>query len=142
MPAVTTPTMFSATVLADDVAATARFYVEHFGFETRLDIGWFVTLHHDDRPYEMCVIARDHDSVPDGFHVAPAGVVVAFMVDDVDAYAARFAAAEVPVVMPVRDEPWGQRHTYITDPAGTLIDVVQPTAPDPAWLEAHGLGGG
>jgi uncharacterized glyoxalase superfamily protein PhnB len=74
--------------------------------------------------------------------VAPAGVIVGFMVDDVDAYAARFAAAGVPVVTPVKDEPWGQRHTFVTDPAGTLIDVVQMTTPDPAWLEAHGLAGG
>jgi hypothetical protein len=43
---------------------------------------------------------------------------------------------------PVKDEPWGQRHTFVTDPAGTLIDVVQMTTPDPAWLEAHGLAGG
>jgi catechol 2,3-dioxygenase-like lactoylglutathione lyase family enzyme len=136
------PTVFSATVLADDVATTARFYVDHFGFETRLDIGWFVTLHHGDRPYEMCVLARDHDSVPDGFRVTPAGTIVGFMVDDVDAVAAGLVAAGVPVVTPLRDEPWGQRHTFVTDPAGTLIDVVQVTTPDPAWLAAHGLGDG
>jgi catechol 2,3-dioxygenase-like lactoylglutathione lyase family enzyme len=134
-----TPTVFSTTVLADDVATTARFYIDHFGFGTRLDIGWFVVLHHDDRPYEMCVIARDHDAVPAAFRTAPAGVIVAFMVDDVDAVAARLAASEVPVVTPVRDEPWGQRHTYVTDPAGTLIDVVQLIPPDPDWLAVNGL---
>jgi len=137
------PTVFSATVLADDVAATAGFYIRHFGFETRIDIGWFVTLYHGDRPYEMCVLQRGHDSAPEGFRAAaPSGVIIGFMVDDVDAVAARLAADGVPVVTPMRDEPWGQRHTFVTDPAGTLIDVVQVTTPDPDWLRAHGLAGG
>lgn len=134
-----TPTVFSTTVFADDVAATAGFYVEQFGFAVRLDIGWFVTLHHDDRPYELCVIERGHESIPEGYRGPPAGVIVAFLVDDVDAYAERLAAAGTPVVAPVRDEPWGQRHTYVTDPAGTLIDVVQLTTPSPEWLAANGL---
>jgi hypothetical protein len=30
-----TPALFSTTVLADDVATTAQFYVQHFGFDTR-----------------------------------------------------------------------------------------------------------
>ena len=139
MTAAITPTVFSATVFADDVAATARFYVEQFGFAVRLDIGWFVTLHHDDRPYEMCVLERGHESVPEGFRVPPAGVIIGFLVDDVDAVAERLAAAGTPVVEPVRDEPWGQRHIFVTDPAGTLIDVVQPTAASPEWLAANGL---
>jgi catechol 2,3-dioxygenase-like lactoylglutathione lyase family enzyme len=134
------PTLFSTTVMADDVAGVARFYVDQFGFAVRLDIGWFVTLHHDDRPYELCVVERGHESIPEGFRVAPAGVIVAFMVDDVDAYAERLVAdARATVVTPVRDEPWGQRHLYVTDPAGALIDVVQITTPSPGWLAANGL---
>ena len=139
MTAAPVPTVFSTTVLADDVAGTVRFYVEQFGFGVRLDIGWFVTLHHDDRPYELCVVERGHESVPEAYRRPPAGVIVAFLVDDVDACAARLAAAGTPVVSPVRDEPWGQRHTYVTDPAGTLIDVVQLTTPSPEWLAANGL---
>lgn len=74
---------------------------------------------------------------PRGSRHAPAGVIVAFIVDDVDALAAGLAAGGVPVVTPVRDEPWGQRHTYVTDPSGTLVDVVQVTTPDPGWLAAN-----
>ena len=84
------------------------------------------------------MIERGHEAVPAGHRAPPAGVIVAFMVDDVDACAARLAAAGTPVVLPVRDEPWGQRHTYVTDPAGTLIDVVQPTTPSPEWLTDGG----
>ena len=142
MPAPTTtiPTLVSTTVMADDVPGAVAFYVEQFGFAVRLDIGWFVTLHHDERPYEMCVVERGHDSVPEAFRTAPAGVIVGFLVDDVDAVVERLVAAGTTIVEPTRDEPWGQRHCYVTDPAGTLIDVVQLTQPDPAWLAANGLG--
>jgi catechol 2,3-dioxygenase-like lactoylglutathione lyase family enzyme len=135
----TTPNVFSTSVLADDVDATARFYVEHFGFERRLDLGWFTTLHHGDRPYELDVVERSHASVPEGFRRAPSGVILAFLVDDVDAVAARLADAGVELVTPVTDEEYGQRHVFVTDPSGTLVDVVQLTTPSPEWLAANGL---
>jgi predicted enzyme related to lactoylglutathione lyase len=131
------PTAFSTTVLATDaeeVAAVARFYEQCFDFEVRLDLGWFVTLFHGERPYELGVLQRDHDVVPAGFRGRVSGTIIGLQVDDVDACAQRLHDAGAPVVQELRDEPWGQRHLYVTDPAGTLIDVVQPTAPDPEWL--------
>ena len=77
--------------------------------------------------------------MPEGYGAAPAGVVLAFLVDDVDAVEQRLRAAGVPIVQPLRNEPWGQRHLFCTDPAGTLIDVVQLIAPSPGWLREHGL---
>ncbi len=53
--------------------------------------------------------------------------------------AAGFEAAGVPFLEPVRDEPWGQRHFYVQDPAGSVIDVVEFTTPSPEWLAEHGL---
>jgi catechol 2,3-dioxygenase-like lactoylglutathione lyase family enzyme len=138
MPA-TTPNVFSTSVLADDVDATARFYVEHFGFERRLDIGWFTTLHHGDRPYELNVVERSHASVPERFRQAPAGVILAFLVDDVDEVAARLTDAGVDLVSPVIDEEYGQRHVFVTDPSGPLVDVVKLPTPSPEWLAATGL---
>lgn len=129
---------FSTSILTDDVSGTSRFYQQHFGFEEVLDIGWFATIRRDG-VHEMCFWDRAHDSLPEGYSAAPAGVVLAFMVDDVDAVEQRLRAAGVPIVQPVRDEPWGQRHVFCTDPAGTLIDVVQPIAPAPEWLRQHGL---
>ena len=36
---------FSTCLLTDDVAKSKAFYVDLFGFETIIDIGWFVSLH-------------------------------------------------------------------------------------------------
>lgn len=47
--------------------------------------------------------------------------------------------AGIPFVTPLRDEPWGQRHFVVRDPAGTLVEGIEIIAPDPAWLAEQGL---
>jgi catechol 2,3-dioxygenase-like lactoylglutathione lyase family enzyme len=131
--------LFSTSLLTDDVPGTKRFYVDHFGFEQTTDIGWFVSLGYQGGPYELCIWQRDHEAVPEGFREPATGLVLAFRVADAAAEEARLRGAGVTLVAPVRDEPWGQRHFFVADPGGVLIDVVQTIAPDPDWLAEHGL---
>ena len=130
---------FSTTLLTDDVQGTKRFYVDVFGFEATLDIGWFVSLGYRRGPYELCVWQRNHEAVPEDFRDGATGLILAFRVADAAAEEARLRQAGVNVVAPLRDEPWGQRHFFAADPGGVLIDVVQPIPPSPDWLAAHGV---
>jgi len=57
---------FGPSLLVEDVPASARFHVEHFGFRPRLELDWFTTLTHDDRPYELGFLRADHQVVPEG----------------------------------------------------------------------------
>jgi hypothetical protein len=59
-------------------------------------------------------------------------------VPDAAAVDARLRAAGVRVMLPLRDEPFGQRHVMVADPNGVLVDVVQPIPADPDWLARHG----
>jgi hypothetical protein len=52
---------------------------------------------------------------------------------------ARLRAAGVRVVLPLRDEPFGQRHVIVADLNNVLVDVVQAIPPDPNWLAQQGL---
>jgi predicted enzyme related to lactoylglutathione lyase len=61
-------------------------------------------------------------------------VLVTIEVDDVDAVGERAAGLGLPVVLPMRDEPFGQRHFMTVDPDGTLVDVVQAIPPQVAFL--------
>lgn len=133
---------FSATVFSRTPSEVARFYVDAFGLEVGTDVGWFVTVGRPDGPWEVCVWDPDHESVPATARTSAdsgIGPLLAFVVDDADTVVelAREAGAEVTDVI---DEPWGQRHAFVRDPAGTVIDVVQVTTPDPAWLAANGMG--
>jgi catechol 2,3-dioxygenase-like lactoylglutathione lyase family enzyme len=123
-------------VHTDDVPAVRAFYTDVLGFAVTLDIGWFVSLRHEGHDdLDVCVVHRDHALAGMGGPVA--GVVLAFIVDDVDAEHARLMELGVPVDVPPRDEPWGQRRCLVRDPAGTGIELVQVTSPDPAWLAEH-----
>lgn len=151
---------FSATVVTDRPDEVTAFYVETFGLRAVMDIGWFRGLRRPTGPdeadggaspgdgstdaaagttsaWELCIWEAGHESLPALVRTdAPgAGPVLAFVVDDVDAVAARVGADPDDVI----DEPWGQRHVFVQDPAGTVIDVVQVTTPDPEWLAANGL---
>ena len=130
---------FSATVFATDTAALRDLYVDLFDLEVVTDIGWFVSLSRPDAAWELCLWDPDHESVPTAVGAGPGAPLLAFVVDDVDALERAARARGVEVVAAAVDEPWGQRHVFLRDPVGTVIDVVQITTPDPAWLAANGI---
>jgi catechol 2,3-dioxygenase-like lactoylglutathione lyase family enzyme len=128
---------FSTTVLVDDVAAVRDFHVHHFGWRVLGDAGWFVSLGHDEQSYELCVLDRAHGAVPDGHRDAARGLILGYVVSDAAGEAERLRGEGVVLGTDVVDEPYGQRHFFVTDPAGVLIDVVQLTTPDPEWIAQH-----
>ena len=64
-------------------------------------------------------------------------MVLSFYVEDAAGEQARLEAAGVPIVQPLKDEVFGQRHFIAADPNGILIDIITPIAPDPEWLKAN-----
>jgi catechol 2,3-dioxygenase-like lactoylglutathione lyase family enzyme len=121
-----------------DVAASARFYRDHFGFENAFESGWYVSLRHPDSGHELALLDPAHESVPAGYGVTARGVLVNLEVDDVDAIAARLEASGVPIVQELRSEPFGQRHVIVRDPGGVLVDVITEIEPSPEFAAAFG----
>lgn len=125
-----------ANVLTDDVAATRDFYVDLLGFRVAFDSDWFVNLTtagldvesgHGSPTGELGIWRRDHELIPTEFQRSPAGVVLSFVVDDVDAVHADAVERGLPVVAPPRDLFYGQRQLLLRDPNGALVDVSTPT---------------
>ena len=119
-----------------DLVAVRDFYVNHFGFRAVYDSEWYVHLHFaapDRPPLEVAFMRPDVPSQPPALHApfAGPGVILTFEVEDATAVHARLAAADVlrDMVVELRDEAWGQRHFVFRDPAGILLDVVQPIPP-------------
>ncbi|MFE5671175.1 VOC family protein [Agromyces sp. NPDC056523] len=121
---------------AGDVAASAEFYREHFGFEATFESDWYVSLRHPATSSELAILDPTHESMPAGYGTVARGVLVNLELDDVDAVAARLEAAGVPVVQSLRSEPFGQRHIIVRDPGGVLVDVITEIAPSPEFLAA------
>ena len=106
----------------------AAFYVSHIGMRIDLDLGWFISLRHDDHAeLEIALTAHDHESVPEFMRRPASGLAVAFVVDDVDAHHARFVELGTTIIQEPLDHPWGQRQLLAQGPDDVLVDLVQFT---------------
>ena len=133
--------MSATAVLCADVEHSSRLFIDHLGFEATVQLDWYIDLVHPDQPgHHLAFVQRDHASLPDGLRGGDeGGFYVALVIDEVEAEVERLAEAGVPVVVPVSDEPWGQRRGFIGGADGLLVELLQITEPDPEWLRAQGL---
>lgn len=131
---------FGLCVIASDIAATRTFYETYFNFDVRMDIGWFVTMGRGESSYELSIVAADHESVPLEHPRSHGGAVLGIMVPDAAAIHDKLKRDGVTFMRELVDEPFGQRHFYVSDPAGFLIDCIQLIEPDPAWMASIGSG--
>jgi uncharacterized glyoxalase superfamily protein PhnB len=53
------------------------------------------------------------------------GLLIAFVVDDIDAEYERLQSEGVPITTPIETEPWGERFFQVTDPNGVVLQLVQ-----------------
>lgn len=121
-----------------DPAATRDFYVRYFGFTVAYDSGWyFHLLQANDPRVNLGILEAGHDSVPQGYRKPVRGLLLNFEVADVDAEHARLKAAGLPILLSLRDEPWGQRHFIVSDPNGVMIDVIKPIPPAPEFASSY-----
>ncbi|HEX5995826.1 MAG TPA: VOC family protein [Jiangellales bacterium] len=136
-------TLIGLAVAAENPAASAAWFAEHFGFKVGIDLGWYVNTQHAEHPnVSLDFVQRDHESWPQATGgKAVVGTLLAFLVADVDAEFARLSDAGLEVVMPLVTEPWGQRRFQVAGPEGLLVELLQTVAPDPQWLADNGLAG-
>lgn len=134
-------TSFYPVITTADVPGTAAFYSRHFGFKPRFSSDWYVHLEHPERDWaNLAILDHRHSSIPEGFGKVTAGVLINFEVEDVDAEHARLRKEGVRVVLPLRDEAFGQRHFIMVDPNGLLIDVIQPIPPSAEFADQYTQG--
>ena len=121
-------------ILTDDVAGTRDFYVDLLGLHVGFDSDWFVNLNDAHAPTcEIGIWRRDHELIPAEFRHAPAGTVISFVVDDVDAVHEDAVARGLSIVAPPRNLFYGQRQMLLTDPNGMLVDISTPNEMAPEF---------
>ncbi|ADB52595.1 VOC family protein [Conexibacter woesei] len=125
-------------LMTDDVPRAHAFYADLLGLSELFVVDWYVALAApEDNHVQFAIVARDHSSVPAAFRKRCAGVLVTVEVDDVDTIHARAVERGLPFHIPLRDEPWGQRHFITEDPDGVLVDVIKVIAPSPEYAALY-----
>jgi catechol 2,3-dioxygenase-like lactoylglutathione lyase family enzyme len=127
-------TSYYPVLMTSDVAGTAAFYERHFRFAAAFTTDWYVHLTSiDDPATNLAVLDVTHETIPAEGRSPVSGLILNFEVEEVDAEYARLVGEGLPILLTLRDEPFGQRHFITRDPNGILIDVITPIEPSPDY---------
>ena len=129
-------TSFYPVLMSADVSSAADFYRRVLDFETTFEADWYVSLRRGT--FELALLDADHPTVPAGFGRPVQGLLLNLEVEDVDAEHRRLVDEHgLRPVLPLRDEPFGQRHLIVEAPDGVLVDVIQPIEPSAEFAAAY-----
>ena len=114
-----------------DVRASAEFLKRHFGFTQEMEYEGVASLTREDAGFNLIFLQTGLPTFkpPQIAGSAGQGLLVVFVVDDIDAEYARLQAEGVPVVTPIETEPWGERYFQVSDPNGVIVQLVQWVTP-------------
>lgn len=125
-------------IMTDDVAATSRFYRDHFRFDVKFESDWYIHLQSsEDEKVNLAILQGDHPTIPQSGRGQVSGLLLNFEVEDVDAEYEKMKENGLPILLPIRDEDWGQRHYITQDPNGVLIDMIKLIPPSEAFLAQY-----
>jgi uncharacterized glyoxalase superfamily protein PhnB len=114
----------------EDPAASSRFLQQHFGFREEMAADGFASLTRDDVGMNVVFLRRGLPTLPvDQRDVHAAGLILAFVVDDLEGELARLEGEGVPITMPLTAEEWGERAFQVRDPNGVIVQLVDWNAP-------------
>ncbi|MGW0173144.1 VOC family protein [Rhodococcus sp. NPDC003322] len=110
-----------------DPAASAEFAKTHFGFTEAMADDGFVSLAHPAAGVNVIFLRTGLGTFKPASIAGSAGqgLLIVFVVDDIDAEFARIAAAGATVVTEPETEPWGERYCQFSDPNGIVWQLVQ-----------------
>jgi len=110
-----------------DEQASAEFLRRHLGFETEMAADGFVSLSRPDAGFNVVFLRTGLTTFkPESMAGRRAdGLLLVFVVDDVDAEYVRLQGEGVAITTPIETEPWGERYFQVTDPNGVVIQLVQ-----------------
>jgi uncharacterized glyoxalase superfamily protein PhnB len=122
---------FRYTILyVDNVKETIEFYIKAFGFKSSFihESGEYAELSTGNTKLSfsskslMKTLGKNTDTP----HPQRPVFEIAFESEDVDKSFEIALQGGAQIIQAPRDEPWGQRTSYVSDPNGYLIEICSP----------------
>tara|TARA_B100001750_G_scaffold55397_1_gene43510 strand:+ start:1532083 stop:1532523 length:441 start_codon:yes stop_codon:yes gene_type:complete len=122
----------NAGIVTEKMAESKEFYSGLLGFGVTFENEFYLLMHTPNKSAELAFLLPNHPSQQPLFHdkFEGRGMFLTIEVDNVDQLYEVFKNKGVEIKIPIRDEPWGDRHFAIEDPNGIGIDVVTYSAPE------------
>lgn len=123
-------TSSAISLTVDDAAASSDFLRRHFGFREEMAADGFASLARPDAGMNVIFLRRGMPTLPaDQRDEHVAGLIVAFVVDDLEGELARLQGEGVAITMPLTSEDWGERAFQVRDPNGVIVQLVDWNGP-------------
>lgn len=121
----------NAGIVTDKLAESKAFYQRVLNFGVTFENDFYLLLHTPDQATNLAFLLPNHPSQQPIFQApfAGKGMFITIEVDDADAEYNRIKGLGIDIAVPIRDEPWGDRHFSFYDPNGIGIDIVKYSAP-------------
>lgn len=118
-------TASAVSLTVADPEASAAFLVDHFGFTQAMAADGFASLAREDAGLSVVFLRTGLESLPaDQRDEHAAGLILAFVVDDLEGELARLEGEGVAITMPLTTEPWGERAFQVRDPNRVIVQLV------------------
>jgi uncharacterized glyoxalase superfamily protein PhnB len=123
-----------------EVPASSNFLQTYFGFQEKWSADGFAYLSHEDAGMDIVFLRIGMEVLPESLHdVQAAGVIIAFVVENVEVEEKRLRSKGVAITLPLQEDPWGERLFQVTDPNGVIIQLVQWVKPsDEQYIDNPG----
>ena len=120
-----TQTAISLNVV--DVQASGSFAKTHFGYVEEMSAEGFVSLKHPGGGSNLIFLTTGLATFKPAEIAGSAGqgLLLVFVVDDLDEQFKRIEASGAQVITPPETEPWGERFCQFADPNGIVWQLVQ-----------------
>lgn len=108
--------------------ASAEFFHEHFGFTTEMkQDDYFISLKHPAGGPNLIFLQTGLPTFKpvERAGAAGEGLLLVFVVDDLDSAHDQLVGGGVAVVTQPETEPWGERFSQYADPNGIIVQLVQ-----------------
>ncbi|EIV93790.1 VOC family protein [Frankia sp. QA3] len=123
-------TSSAVSLNVEDVAASSAFLTDHFAFSEQMAADGFASLAREDAGMNVVFLRRGLATLPaDQRDEHAAGLILAFVVEDLEGELARLQAEGVAITMPLTAEEWGERAFQVRDPNGVIVQLVDWNGP-------------
>lgn len=115
-------------MVTPDLEAVKQFYESVFGFNAVFfDPEFYLHLVSPSTGAQLGFLLPGHVTQPEYLHPAMSaeGYVISLEVKDAASAYTEAKNLQLNIVMPLKEETWGQLHFMLQDPAGFRVDVVQ-----------------
>lgn len=132
-------TACAVSLNVEDVAGSSAFLIEHFGFHEEMAADGFASLTRADIGMNIVFLRRGLATLPtDQRDIHAAGLILAFVVDDIEGELARLRAEGVAITVPLTSEEWGERSFQVRDPNDVIVQLTAwETVPEQKLTERN-----